>query len=447
MFELKSSKLYLGDCREVDLPLAFADTVITDPPYELGFMNESWDKSGVAFDPKTWKRIYDCAKPGAFLFAFGGTRTYHRIACAIEDAGWQLRDTMMWIYATGFPKHLNISKAIDKHFGAERQIIGSKAGMPGYSLAENKNEGRNTYQSYSDSKKECDVTAPSTEEAKMWQGWQTGLKPAYEPIIVAMKPIDGTFVNNALIYEVAGLHVDACRIQYQSEADRASATPQGKCTSKEKSAIGAEPDAGRNLERVDFERPELLGRFPTNFILSHHPDCERDGNTQVKGTKPHSVVSNVDKYDGWGSITQKSGEVVNRFEDENGYETIENWNCHDECPVRILNEQKEGISRYFYCTKASKKEKNMGLPSDKLNTHKTVKPLDLMEYICRLSETPKKGIIFDPFTGSGSTAVAAIKTGRSFVGIELEEEAFETAKLRIEHAYKANKKIKDMFEE
>lgn len=401
MFELKSSKLYLGDCREVDLPLAFADTVITDPPYELGFMNESWDKSGVAFDPKTWKRIYDYSKPGAFLFAFGGTRTYHRIACAIEDAGWQLRDTMMWVYATGFPKHLNISKSINK-------------------TGANGNE---------------------------WIGWQTGLKPAYEPIIVAMKPTDGSFANNALIYEVAGLHIDACRIQYQSEADRASATPQGKCTSKEKSAIGAEPDAGRNLERVDFDRPELLGRFPTNFILSHHPDCKRDGNTQVKGTKPHPVVSNVDKYDGWGSITQKSGEVVNRFEDENGYETIENWNCHDECPVRILNEQKEGISRYFYCTKASKKEKNMGLPSDKPNTHKTVKPLDLMEYICRLSETPKKGIIFDPFTGSGSTAVAAIKTGRSFVGIELEEEAFKTAKLRIEHAYKANKKIKDMFEE
>lgn len=440
----KNAKLHCGDCRNIDLESEFADTIITDPPYELGFMNEGWDKSGVAFDPETWRKILGCAKPGAFLFAFGGTRTYHRIACAIEDGGWQLKDTMMWIYGGGFPKYLNISKAIDKSLGAKREVVGSKVGMPGYSDKENKNKNRVVYGNYKDFQKECDITEPASSEAMMWSGWGTTLKPAYEPIIVAMKPLDGTFVNNALKHGVAGMHLDACRIKYSNEADRNSATPQGKCTSKEISAIGATPDAGRDLERVDFDRPELKGRFPTNLILTHHSDCTLKGSTKVKGTKPHPVNSKVEKYDGWGSITQKKGEIVNRFEDSDGYETMEDWDCHSDCPINILNNQKEGSSRFFYCSKASKREKNAGL-KDTVNSHKTVKPLDLMEYICRLSETPNKGIVFDPFTGSGSTAVAAIKTGRGFVGVELEEKSFEIAKLRIEHAYK-NKKPKDMFE-
>jgi site-specific DNA-methyltransferase (adenine-specific) len=198
-------KLIHGDCLDV-MPVLLEnciDTIITDPPYGLEFMGKDWDHGvpGVPF----WTAALRVAKPGAMLLAFGGTRTYHRLAAAIEDAGWDLRDCFMWLYGSGFPKSHDVSKRM-KGALAER-----------------------------------------------WAGWNPSLKPAWEPIIVAMKPLDGTFAVNAERHGVAGFNIDECRIEYHSELDKASATPQGKCTSKVSAAIGAEPDAGRNLGRIEFQ--------------------------------------------------------------------------------------------------------------------------------------------------------------------------------------------------
>ena len=401
------SNLFHGDCLEVikDFDDNSIDTIITDPPYNLVFMVKDWDKSGISFQARMWESLLRVAKPGAFLLCFGGTRTYHRIACAIEDGGWQIRDSLMWLYANGFPKSRNFSKSI-----------------------------------------------ADPDLSKEWEGWGTCLRPSWEPIIVAMKSMNGTFDNNALKHCVAGLNINGSRIRYQSEADKNSATPQGKCTSKEISAIGAEPDAGRDLERVEFDRPSQLGRWPANVILSHHPDCERSGSKKVKGTKPHPVFSKVEKYGGWGNITQKHGEVVNKYEDADGYEQMENWKCHPDCPVMLLDSQstdvsynKEGgASRFFYVTKASKKERNEGLPKGVENTHPTVKPLRLMEYLCTLTSSPCGGVVLDPFMGSGSTGVACRNINRPFVGIEMDEESFRISKYRIK--YRIKRARTDIFE-
>lgn len=436
--------IHNNDCTTVDIENESVDTIITDPPYELNFMNNKWDKTGIAFNSETWARFLQIAKPGAILLAFGGTRTFHRIACAIEDGGWIIKDCLSWNYSSGFPKSLDISKAIDKSKGAKREVIGSKVGLPGYSDTKTDSVNK-VYGDLSNSEGECSITAPATDEAKLWDGWGTCLKPAWEPIIVAQKPLDGTYANNALVHGVAGLNIKDSRVPCQAEG--------------------------------------VLGRFPANFILSHHEECEYEGLGKVKGTKPHAVHSNVDKYGGWGSITNKSGEVVNRFEDNDGYESIEKWKCHPDCAVRLLNEQSGnisfgkksggytydkqynvdgfvkqcipkapsnygdsgGASRFFYVTKANKKERNIGLPDGIINTHDTVKPVELMKYLCMLTSTPTGGVVFDPFMGSGTTGVACMKTGRKFIGCEMQQEYYTIANYRIKHAAELNKE-KDLFE-
>lgn len=201
---MSSYELHLGDCVEYanSLPENSIDTVICDPPYELGFMNVKWDSSGIAFDPNTWAAMLRVAKPGAMLLAFGGSRTSHRMACAIEDAGWVIRDSIVWMYGSGFPKSADISKNIDKSAGIERKVVGVKgAGIAGTS--DNVFLG-----GISEERKQVSITAPSTEAAKLWHGYGTALKPAFEPIIVAMKPLDGTFAQNAIAHGVAGLNIE-----------------------------------------------------------------------------------------------------------------------------------------------------------------------------------------------------------------------------------------------
>lgn len=487
--------LYQGDCLDVldDLEPNSIDTIICDPPYALAFMGRKWDSfaegtgqnSFYSFCSEWAAKCLRVAKPGAYILSFGGSRTFHRLMCAIEDAGWKLCDTLMYCYGSGFPKGINISKAIDKRLGEESKVVGSKAGLPGYSLAPNLDTG-GLGRSWrgNDADMECAITEPATDTAKLWDGWNSTLKPAWEPIILAMKPLDGTFAENAIHHGVAGLHIDACRIEYRGESDKASATPQGKCTSKEVSAIGAEPDAGRDLERVGFTRPELKGRWPTNILLEHHAECVQDGTRKVKGTKPHEVYSKVEEYEGWGNINQKKGEVVNRFEDADGYETIEKWECHPECPVRLLDEQsgilksgsncvlrksskgytpnalgKEsrpegavmisygdmgGASRFFYTSKASPSERNAGLTSGK-NTHPTVKPLGLMEYLCKLTSTPSGGVVLDTFMGSGTTGWACINTNRKFIGVERDEKYYQMAQERLIHFAAQKKREKKKF--
>jgi len=370
------------------------DSIVTDPPYELGFMGKSWDSSGIAYNVELWQECLRVLKPGGHLLAFGGSRTYHRMACAIEDSGFQIRDQIMWVYGSGFPKSLNISKAIDKVAGAEREVV--------------------------------DITAPATPEAQQWEGWGTALKPAHEPIVMARKPLDGTVANNVLTHGVGGLNIDECRVAHQSETDRASATPQGRVTSNK--LAGAAPDVNGD-GRVDVVRPDTsLGRFPANFI--------HDGSDEVTQLFPET------KGGTWN--TTKGARHFNNDGEPTDYATSKS-------DISIGS-----AARFFYCAKAGKAERNAGLdgmpekrPDDRTTTgmgtfdekgvakqanhHPTVKPLALMRYLVRLV-TPPNGVVLDPFAGSGSTLVAATLEGFSSIGIEITEEYIPIIKARIEWA-------------
>ena len=202
-------KLLHGDCRDqlATIPDNSIDAIVTDPPYELGFMGKSWDASGIAYNPTVWTECLRVLKPGGHLLAFSGSRTYHRMAVAIEDAGFQIRDQIMWVYGSGFPKSLDISKAIDKAAGAERAVVGTAKG------ARNGNGNNNDYGDFgSATSGEYSVTAPATAEAEVWEGWGTGLKPAHEPIVLARKPLVGTVAENVLRFGVGGLNIDGCRV-------------------------------------------------------------------------------------------------------------------------------------------------------------------------------------------------------------------------------------------
>lgn len=390
-----SYTIHNGDCLNVlaELDENSIDTCITDPPYELGFMGKRWDSSGVAFQVATWEAVYRVLKPGAILLAFGGTRTYHRMVCAIEDAGFEIRDTIAWVYGSGFPKSYDISKGIDKQAGAEREVIGENIRL-GDSKAYPRNpSGTNTSFEIGANGKPYEtkgnITAPSTPEAQLWNGWGTALKPAFEPIVVAMKPIDGTFVNNALTWGVAGLWIDGGRISANEHEPNARDSKGGK--------------AGTSWFTGDIDNGEWngnQGRFPANLI--------HDGSDEVVGLFPNDA------------------------------------------------------QRFFYCAKASRSERNAGLegmpdkertdyggfhseqglinnnrkPENRVpmqNGHPTVKPIELMRYLVRLTKTPTGGIVLDPFAGSGTTGIACKLEGREFIGIEREAEYVEIAEKRIEH--------------
>ncbi|CAB4157792.1 DNA methylase N-4/N-6 [uncultured Caudovirales phage] len=397
-------ELLLGDCRErlKDLPDCSVDSIVTDPPYELGFMGKSWDASGVAYDVTVWRECLRVLKHGGHLLSFGGSRTYHRMACAIEDAGFQIRDQIMWVYGSGFPKSLNISKAIDRAAGAERVETGLPNGMNsclGGSACKCKTDGLK----FSPTKHSAN-TLPATAEAEVWDGWGTALKPAHEPIVLARKPLVGTVANNVLVHGVGGLNIDGCRVEYpEGEVDfdrvqRQQADGSGNTISN---AFGASALVGTEIKTYKEN-----GRFPANFI--------HDGSDEVLELFPS------DKPD-------------------------------------------QSASRFFYCAKASKKDRNEGLdgmPSQRraslqrsdrdcelddlserfrtepaANFHPTVKPTDLMRYLCRLV-TPQNGTVLDPFTGSGSTGKAAVLEGFNFIGVEQSEEYIKIAQARIESAKK-----------
>ncbi len=387
---MSNFRLLQGDCLDLlkELPDASIDAVVSDPPYGLEFMgsNESTpekdvrtDKRGV-IDPKTWGGQQDSPnggnpysrarirtgaahyggdarevgqffqawveawaaealrvlKPGGHLLAFGGARTYHRLASAVENAGFEIRDSVIWCYGSGFPKSLDVSKSIDKSAKAEH-----------------------------------------TDDTKKWEGWGTALKPAFEPIFVARKPLSGTVVTNVLAHGTGALNINSCRVFARDETDTA-------------------------------------GRWPANLMLSHSPSC---------------VHIDTD-------------------------EDTDLWACVPGCPIRALDGQSDpaqtdkGVSRYFmrfdpadapfiYAPKANKKERNAGVEGG--NKHPTVKPVAVMAYLCRLV-TPPGGLVLDPFMGSGTTGVAALREGFRFIGIEKEAEYFEIAKARIEHESGSAKK-------
>ena len=381
------------------LPDNSVDSIVTDPPYELGFMGKKWDSSGIAYSVELWTECLRVLKPGGHLLSFGGTRTFHRVAVAIEDAGFEIRDNMAWLYGSGFPKSLDVSKAIDNSAGAEREVLTESvtdlfgereenrtktAGMgSGKTFGMLQAEGENFRAA-----KNFEVSAPSTPEAQQWEGWGTALKPAHEPIIVARKPLVGTVAHNVLTHGTGALNIDGSRIGTGTGETktvnyldiRGDNFQQGKESCSERGKV--------QREVID------KGRWPANIILDEHT-------------------------------------------------------------AGLLDEQSDA-SRFFYVAKASKRDRNEGLnempikrPDNRSSTgmgsieekgvqpqqnfHPTVKPTALMEYLVKLV-TPPSGTVLDPFTGSGSTGKAAILNGFDFIGIEMTEDYLPIIEARLKHA-------------
>jgi site-specific DNA-methyltransferase (adenine-specific) len=398
-------QLRLGDCLVTlkTLPDNSVDSIVTDPPYGLttnkkggtgaasvnlenpygrarigtgngpgGFMGHKWDSDVPSVE--IWAECLRVLKPGGHLLAFAGTRTQHRMACRIEDAGFEIRDMIAWVYGSGFPKSLDVSKAIDKAAGAEREVVGSriKAGIGG-----SQTFAQDAWTQANRGPIELDITAPAPEAARQRQGWGTALKPALEPITVARKPLIGTVAATVLEHGTGALNIDGCRIEGEhTYTPRLTANANLNDDGWDK--IGKRAD--------DVTSP---GRWPANLI-----------------------------HDGSEDGTAPLGDAA----------------------------------RFFYCAKASRSDRNEGLPSSDApavstnatmreredanwrsrngNFHPTVKPTDLMRYLCRLV-TPPGGVVLDPFMGSGSTGKAAVLEGFRFIGCELSPEYMAIANARI----------------
>jgi len=379
-YEADLVTLHFGDCVDVmrAIPDASVDAIVTDPPYELGFMGKHWDGTGIAYSVDMWREALRVLKPGGHLAAFGGTRTYHRMACAIEDAGFEVRDCLAFMYGSGFPKSLDVSKAIDKAAGAEREIVGSRP-SPRRVGTEDVERWR-----YRDDL--ISMTAPATDAARQWEGWGTALTPACELIVLARKPLRGTVAANVLAYGTGALNVDGCR-------------------------IGTE------------------GRWPANVLLDEEAAAMLDAQVGDAG----------------GGFGIRGG--LRRSADDYGLNaTGETVGYGD----------RGGPSRFFYTAKASRSEREAGLEafeksrrSDgresehhtahlrtnaRHNDHPTVKPVDLMRWLCRLV-TPPGGVILDPFNGSGTTGMGALDEGFRYIGIEREQRYIEIARHRITHRH------------
>lgn len=341
--------LMLGDCLErmKEIEAGSVDAVVTDPPYGLSFMGKRWDYDVPSVE--IWAECLRVLKPGGHLLAFAGTRTQHRMAVRIEDAGFEIRDLLAWVYGSGFPKSLDVSKAIDKAAGAER-------GTQYRAHGDNKifGEGKGKAAGVDRTPGAVLSDPPATPAARAWQGWGTALKPALEPITVARKPLIGTVAENVLAHGTGAVNIDACRVPSSTAQRLEDGDGTGSITTETKNSPH------------DANKPELTAsaaRWPANFI--------HDGSDEVVG---------------------------------------------------LLKE----AARFFYCAKASKADRGDG------NGHPTVKPTDLMRYLCRLI-TPPGGVVLDPFTGSGSTGKAAKLEGFRFIGIERDPTYFDIAKRRIDN--------------
>ncbi len=473
-------RVIFADCLEAmrALPEASVDAIVTDPPYGLAFMGKGWDHGvpGVEY----WREALRVAKPGAHLVAFGGTRTFHRLTCAIEDAGWEVRDCLSWLYGSGFPKSLDVSKAIDRrrydladvyrvtawvraardaagvtnaqidaalgfagmssHWTSaksqpsvppldqvptlldvlrvapddvpqdirrllwdlnglagqpgkswtRREVIGSKTGLDGSGFG---NVGHGLKST------EIDITAPATDAARQWSGWGTALKPAWEPIILARKPLVSTVASNVLAHGTGAINVDGCRIE-------------GK--------LGGNPDRFARTDGGSFNQfsthPPVVrdsGRWPANVVLG----CACDGDAH----DDDCAAAMLDAQTGTltsGSLMphHKRGEQVNAYGKSNGAS-----------PSRNFGGDSGGASRFFYTAKASRSERGEG------NTHPTVKPIALMRWLVKLV-CPPGGTILDPFAGSGTTLIAARSEGFDAVGVEREAEYVEIIRRRLEEA-------------
>ena len=404
----------------------FVDSIVTDPPYELGFMGRSWDSTGIAFQKETWELCFKVLKPGGHLLAFSGSRTYHRMAVAIEDAGFEIRDQVMWLYGSGFPKSMNVGKALDKKLGNERIKTGEKKTHSNKGIKQSEQRTAIGAGAFGQEVEE-DVTVGTTE----WEGWGTALKPAHEPLVLARKPLsEKSVVDNVLNHRTGAINIDGCRVE-GNDAKYPDTNPDFRDQGRQsKENMGIDKLSFGQTENVKRKKVVRKSRDENGVWTNDNSGMKAEGSEYADADPRGRFPSNI-MHDGSDSIKKL-------FEDK---------------------------SRYFYCAKTSKAERNQGLDnfpiknkkggggtsnnvwyeddvnsasgkfgSEKApskNVHPTVKPIKLMKYLCRLI-TPKGGTVLDPFMGSGSTGMAAKEENFDFVGIEKEEEYFNIASARIE---------------
>ncbi|AGM14016.1 DNA methylase [Mycobacterium phage Murphy] len=404
--------IHLGDCRDIlaELEDASVDSIVTDPPYELGFMGKKWDGSGIAFDVEMWEQCLRVLKPGGHLLAFGGSRTWHRLTVAIEDAGFEIRDSIAWLYGSGFPKSLDVSKAIDKAAGAEREVIGKSArhvsGKPGQ-----RTEGLNGSSTFAETVgMGAYITAPATDAARQWQGWGTALKPSFEPVVVARKPLVGTVAANVLEHGTGALNIDACRIPAGQDYRDKCASVVGLDSNRNGAAYGEWTGA-----RTDSAREE--GRWPTNVVLDDTQAAELDAQTGIQKS---------------GTAVQRNGGGQKIFGGIAGGE-----NSAGARPDAGYNDE-GGASRFFpvfkYQAKAPTKERPSYVNEDGNKVaHSTVKPLALMRWLVKLV-TPPGGVVLDPFAGSGTTVEACLLEKFRCIAIENEPDYIPLIEQRLERS-------------
>ena len=379
------------------------DSIVTDPPYGLAFMGAKWDYDVPSVE--LWKECFRVLKPGGHLLSFAGTRTQHRMAVNIEDAGFEIRDMIAWVYGQGFPKNLDVSKAIDSALGAERKVVGKRQHptLKDKSKVDRQDKLPNhgTNQTFSD---EWDITAPESDMAKKYAGWGTQLKPSLEPITVARKPVsEKNIALNVMKHGTGAINIDGCRIEYTTVAGGdLSLNPHLR-----KSIKGG--NGGKILATETESRetiPNLSGRYPANLIHDGSEEVVDVFPNNNPGCKPHVISANPEndaknREKGWGMKAQTG---VAGYDDGNNL----------------------SAARFFYCAKPSTSERNMYGE----NKHLTVKPIALMRYLVKMV-TPKGGVVLDPFMGSGTTGIAAVQEEVSFIGVEREKEYHELAKNRI----------------
>jgi site-specific DNA-methyltransferase (adenine-specific) len=447
------------------LPENSIDSIVTDPPYEIGFMGRGWDSTGIAYNVELWRECLRVLKPGGHALVFGATRTYHRVAVAIEDAGFEIRDSIHWMYGSGFPKSHNIGKSLDREAGAEREVVDTKP-QKGAKFKTWDNP-RSQHGFGSPDRKEFAITAPATDAAKTWSGWGTALKPAHEPIVVARKPLDGTVANNVLTWGVGGLNIDGNRVGSETITQR-----QKDMTAYHGNKLGT---GMAGFVKQTGVTTTTSGRFPANILLTHNVDCEIVG----EASDTFGVSDGLEDYQAPRSIYGNSKQLKITTTTN----TTPVYRCSPGCPVKALDEQSGeskstvgaaekpgagfqddfvggrsnwngirteyidvgGASRFFtnldhddeqltevpfiYSGKASKKERPIHPETGK--GHPTVKPLSVMRWLIKLV-TPAGGVVLDPFAGSGATVEAALLDGYRVIGIDITEDHMPLIDARID---------------